>query len=58
MISNEIREKLQDIVRGTRLKGATGSCSTVRNLLIESFGTDKTVKSEFESRSIIKEEQA
>jgi hypothetical protein len=58
MISNEIREKFQDIVRGTRLQGAAGHCSTVRNLLIESFGTGPTVKSEFESRAIIKEEQA
>ena len=58
MISNEIREKFQDIVRGTRLQGAAGHCSTVRNLLVESFGAGSTVKSEFESRAIIKEEQA
>src|SRR5260221_2024089 len=58
MISNDIREKLQNIVRGTRLQGAADRCSTVRNLLVESFGTGSTVKSEFESRSIVKKEQA
>jgi hypothetical protein len=58
MISNEIREKLQDIVRGTCLQGAADRCSTVRNLLIESFGTGSTIKSEFESRAIVKEKQA
>jgi len=58
MISHEIREKLQDIVRGTRLQGAEDRCSTVRNLLVESYGAGSTVKSEFESRAIIKEEQA
>jgi hypothetical protein len=58
MFSNEIREKFQDIVRGTRLQGAAGHCSTLRNPLIESFGTGPTVKSEFESRAIVKEEQA
>lgn len=52
MIFNEIREKLQDIVRGTRLQGSADRCSAVRNLLVESFGTGSTVKSEFESRAI------
>jgi hypothetical protein len=58
MISNEIREKLQDIVRGTRLQRSADRCSAVRNLLVESFGTGSTVKSEFESRAIVKKEQA
>jgi hypothetical protein len=57
MLSDEIRSKLQDIVRGTRLEGATDRCSTVRNLLVEGFGASPTVKGEFESRSIIKEKQ-
>ena len=57
MISDEIREKLQNIVRGTCLEGPTDRCSTVRNHLIEGFGTSPTVKGEFESRSIIKEKQ-
>jgi hypothetical protein len=58
MIPNEIREKLQNIVDGTRFEGATDCCTKVRNLLIEGFGTDPTVKAEFESRAVIKEKQA
>src|ERR1700761_5591083 len=58
MISHETRERLQNIVDGTRLEGAADRCTTVRNLLVEGFGTGSTVKSEFESRAIIKEEQA
>jgi hypothetical protein len=58
MISNEIREKLQNIVRGARLEGAADRCSTIRDFLIKGFGADPTVKSEFESRAVIKEEQA
>ena len=58
MISHEIRERLQNIVDGTRLEGSTDRCTTLRNILVEGFGTDSTVKSEFESRAIIKEEQA
>jgi Serine/Threonine/Tyrosine Kinase found in polyvalent proteins len=58
MISNEIREKLQNIVNGTRFEGPDDRCATVRNLLVEGFGTGSTVKSEFESRAIIKEKQA
>src|SRR5258708_6882278 len=57
MLSDDIRSKLQDIVRGTCLQRAADRCSTVRNLLIEGFGASPTVKGEFESRSIIKEKQ-
>ena len=58
MISNEIREKLQNIVNGTRFEAPTDNCATVRNFLIEGFETGSTVKSEFESRAIVKEKQA
>lgn len=58
MTPDEIREKLQDIVCGAGIQGAIDRCSTIRNILIESFGADSTVKSEFESRSILKEKQA
>jgi len=57
MISDEIRAKLQNIVRGARLEGTEDRCSTVRDILIEGFGANTTVKGEFESRSIIKEKQ-
>ncbi len=58
MIADEIREKLQNIVKGARLEGAADRCSAVRDFLIEGFGTDPTVKGEFESRAIIKKKQA
>jgi hypothetical protein len=58
MISNEIRKKLQNIVRGDVIEGQEDHCTSIRNLLCQSFGSDPTVKKEFESRSIIKEEQA
>jgi hypothetical protein len=57
MISNETREELQNIVNGTRIAGPADNCATVRNLLVEGFGTGSTVKSEFESRAIVKEKQ-
>jgi hypothetical protein len=58
MIADGVREKLQNIIRGARLQGARDRCSTIRNILIESFGANPTVKSEFENRAIIKEKQA
>jgi hypothetical protein len=58
MISDEIRQKLQNIIRGNVLEGQEGHSTTIRNLLRQSFGSNPTVKKEFESRSILKEEQA
>jgi hypothetical protein len=57
MISDEIREQLQNIIRGELQKGQVDPCTAVRNILCESFGTGSTVKSEFESKAIIKEKQ-
>jgi hypothetical protein len=58
MIADEIRQKLQNIVGGDVLEGQEDHCTAIRNLLCQSFGSDPTVKKEFESRSIVKEEQA
>ncbi|GAA0542678.1 putative polyvalent protein kinase domain-containing protein [Chitinophaga japonensis] len=58
MISDEIRRKLQNIIRGDVLEGQEDHCTAIRNLLCQSFGSDPTVKREFESRSVLKEEQA
>lgn len=58
MIADEIRKKLQNIIRGTRLEGQEDHCTAIRNLLIESFETGPTVKAEFENRRIVKKEQA
>jgi len=57
MISDEIRQKLQNIVRGELHQGQSDACTTVRDLLCKSFGASPTVKSEFESRTIVKEKQ-
>lgn len=57
MISNEIREKLQNIVRGALFEGQEDRCTAIRNLLCQSFGSNPTVKREFESRAILKEKQ-
>lgn len=57
MISDEIRTKLQNIVRGKLHQGQGDACSAIRNLLCESFGASPTIKSEFENRSVIKEKQ-
>jgi hypothetical protein len=57
MISNEIREKLQIVVRGELHQGQGDTCTAIRDLLCESFGTDPTIKSEIEGRTVIKEKQ-
>jgi hypothetical protein len=57
MISNEIRQELQNIIRGELRQGEGDTCSTVRDLPCKSFGAGPTVKGEFESRAIVKEEQ-
>jgi len=57
MISNEVRTKLQNIIGGARLERTEDRCSTIRDFLIESFGTGPTAKSEFESRAVSKEKQ-
>lgn len=58
MISDEIRQKLQNIVRGACQEGSADACSTIRDHLIEGFGANPTIKSEFEGRSIVKKKQA
>jgi hypothetical protein len=57
MISDEIREQLQNIIRGKLQKGQNDPCTAARNILCESFGSSPTIKSEFESRAILKEKQ-
>jgi hypothetical protein len=57
MISDEVQEKLQNIVTGTVVQGQHDRCAAIRNLLLEGFGASPTLKNEFESRAIIKKEQ-
>ncbi len=58
MINNDSRSKLENIIRGVIIEGATDHCTTTRNHLCRSFSTSTTVKKDFESKAIIKEEQA
>ena len=58
MISDEFQKKLQDIVGGAFLEGQEDHCTTVRNILYQSFGSNPTIKREFEGRAILKEKQA
>ena len=57
MISHEVREQLQNIIRGELQKGQIDPCTATRNILCERFGSSATVKSEFASRAILKEKQ-
>lgn len=57
MLSDDTREKLENIVRGAVLEGKADTCTAARNLLCASFRTSTTVKKDFEGQSIIKKEQ-
>ncbi|MRG47335.1 hypothetical protein GFS24_19600 [Chitinophaga sp. SYP-B3965] len=54
---NDTRSKLENIIRGVIIEGSTDNCTAIRNLLCRSFSTSTTVKTDFESKSVIKEEQ-
>jgi hypothetical protein len=58
MYDNETRGKLQNIVSGISIEGQTDNCTATRNYLCASFSTSTTVKTDFENRSKIKEEQS
>jgi hypothetical protein len=58
MLTDDTRKKLEIIIGGARIIGATDSCSAIRNYLCEGFRTGPTIKSQFSSKSIDKEEQA
>ncbi len=57
MFSNEFRQKLQNITSGTLIEGSADHCTTIRNIICRSFPTSTTVKTDFENKSIAKEEQ-
>jgi Serine/Threonine/Tyrosine Kinase found in polyvalent proteins len=58
MYDNETRGKLQNIISGIGIEGQTDNCTAARNYLCTSFSTSTTVKTDFENRSKIKEEQS
>ena len=57
MLPDDTRSKIKNITGGIIIEGGQDHCTTIRNLLCQSFGTGPTIKSEFESRAILKEEQ-
>lgn len=58
MLPNDTRRKIKDIIRGARLEGQSDHCTTARNFLCGRYPTSTTVKTDFESKAIVKEEQA
>jgi len=57
-LSNDTRSKIKNITAGVVLEGQQDTCTTIRNFLCTRFATSTTVKENFESQSLIKEEQA
>ena len=58
MLPDDTRSKIKNIIEGIIIEGATDHCTTIRNLLCAGFTTSTTVKTDFESKAIIKEKQA
>lgn len=58
MIQDDTRKKIENIVSGIIIEGEVDTCTAIRNLLCSRFATSTTVKNDFESRAIVKEEQA
>jgi hypothetical protein len=58
MLSHDSEGKIKDITAGKVLPGVAGHLLTARNLLCASFTPDRTVKTGFEGKLLIKERQA
>lgn len=58
MLPDDTRKKIKNITTGIIIDGKQDTCTTIRNFLSASFATSTTVKTDFESKAIIKEEQA
>jgi hypothetical protein len=58
MLSDAVRKKFENIVRGVIIEGQTDFVTTIRNYLCAGFNTSKKVKRDFESQLIVKEKQA
>lgn len=58
MLPDDTRRKIKDITTGAIIEGREDNCTAARNFLCASFPTSTTVKKNFESNAIIKEEQA
>lgn len=57
MLRDATREKVENIIRGIVVAGANDHCTATRNFLCASYSTSQTVKREFDSKRVIKEEQ-
>jgi len=58
MLPDDTRHKIENITSGAIIEGEPNHCSTIRNSLCSRFATSTTVKKDFESKAIFKEEQA
>lgn len=58
MLPDDTRKRIENITTGIIIKGVSDTCTTIRNLLSAGFATSRTVKVDFESKSVIKKEQA
>lgn len=58
MLPDDTRSKIENITAGIVIKGKQDHCTAIRNFLCSRFATSTTVKTEFESKAIVKEEQA
>ncbi len=58
MLPDDTRKRIENITAGIIIEGIPDTCTTIRNLLSAGFATSTTVKTDFESKSIIKKEQA
>jgi len=58
MLPDDTRSKTKYITAGTFIQGQKDNCTTIRNLLCASYPTSTTVKKDFESKTVIKKEQA
>lgn len=58
MLSHDTRGKIKNITAGNVIEESTDTCTKIRNYLCSGFPTSTTVKRDFESKLLIKEEQA
>lgn len=57
MHNDDTKRKLENIIRGSLIKGYLDNCTAVRNFLCAGFSTSTTVKRNFESKLLVKKEQ-
>jgi hypothetical protein len=58
MLSDDTRQKIENIIAGNVIPGKTDHCTTIRNILCTSFTASRALKKDFESKQRVKEEQA